>query len=66
LEKGEIIGENNRYLIFSKKLINEGESKMQQVNSTEVQNILRNMRYPASKQQIIDETIKQDTSNEAL
>ena len=39
---------------------------MQQVSSTDVQNILRNMRYPASKQQIIDEAIKQDTNNEAL
>jgi hypothetical protein len=39
---------------------------MQQVNSTEIRNVLGNMKYPALKQQIIDEAKKQNVSNEAI
>jgi hypothetical protein len=39
---------------------------MQQVSSTEIQNALGNMKYPALKQQIIDEAKKQNVSNEAI
>lgn len=39
---------------------------MQQVSPTEVQNVLGNMKYPASKQQLIDEAIKRDASKEVL
>ena len=39
---------------------------MQQVSSTEVQNVLENMKYPASKQQIIDEAKNRNASNEAI
>lgn len=39
---------------------------MQQTNPVEVQNLLGNMGYPASKQQIIEEAIKRDASKELL
>jgi hypothetical protein len=39
---------------------------MQQVSFTEVQNVLGNMEYPASKQQIIDEAINRDASKDVL
>lgn len=39
---------------------------MQQVSSTEIQNFLGNMKYPATKQQIIDEVKKRNISNEAI
>lgn len=39
---------------------------MQQINPIEVQNLLGNIEYPASKQQIIDEAIKRDASKEVL
>lgn len=39
---------------------------MQQISYTEVQNLVGNMEYPASKQQIVEEAIKRDASKEAL
>lgn len=39
---------------------------MQQVNPIEVQNVLGNMEFPASKQQIIEEAIRRDASEEIL
>ena len=39
---------------------------MQQISPIEVQNLLGNMEYPASKQQIIDEAIKRDASKEIV
>ena len=39
---------------------------MQQINPVEVQNLLGNIGYPASKQQIIEEAIKRDASKEVL
>lgn len=39
---------------------------MQQVSSTEIQNVLGNMKYPVTKQQIIDEAKKRNAINDAI
>jgi hypothetical protein len=39
---------------------------MQQSSSTDVQNILQNMKFPATKQQLVEEAKKQNISSDVI
>lgn len=43
-----------------------GENKMQQSSSTEVQRILGNVKFPVTKQQLIEEARKQNLSSDLI